>query len=69
MWANFKAYFSKEVRDYQKDQGLTAKSTYHIANTTNQVLLHAQAKFCFLTENFIYQFRTGNVKSKPLVAD
>ena len=68
-WANFKAHFSKEVRDYQKDQGLTAKSTYHVANATNQALLQAQADFRSLTENFIHEFRTANTAPEPPVID
>lgn len=55
-WANFKIHFSKEVRDYQKDQGLTAKSTCNVANAANQALLQAQSNFRALTENAIKEF-------------
>ena len=76
-WSNFKAHFSKEVKDYQKDQGLTAKSAYHVANATNQAanqaanqaLLQAQADFRSLTENIINEFRTANTPPDPPVAD
>ena len=66
-WTNFKAYFSKEVKDYQKDQGLTAKLTYHVAKATNQALLQAQANFCSLTKNFIHEFRIANITPESLV--
>ena len=59
-WANFKRHFSKEVKDYQRDQGLTAKSTYNVANSTNQALLQAQADFRSMTEQFIDEFRKTN---------
>ena len=39
IWANFKTHFYKEVKDYQKDQGLTAKFICNVANVANQALL------------------------------
>jgi len=59
-WPNFKRHFSKEVKDFQRDQGVTAKSTYNVANSTNQALLQAQADFRTLTEQFIDEFRKNN---------
>jgi len=59
-WATFKNHFSKEVKNYQRDQGLTAKSTYNVANATNQALLQAQTDFRTLTENFIEEFKRNN---------
>ena len=41
-WSNFKKHFSKEIKVYQRDQGLVAKSTYNAANTANQALLQAE---------------------------
>ena len=58
-WANFKRHFSKEVKDFQKDQSLTAKSTYNVANAANQALLQAQADFRSLTESLINEFQTA----------
>lgn len=55
-WANFKGHFSAEVRNFQRDQGLTAKSAYDAANSANQALLEAQADFRTMTEQFIEEF-------------
>ena len=60
-WANFKAHFSKEVKNYQKDQSITAKSTYNVANAANQALLQAQADFKSLTESLIDEFRAAQL--------
>ena len=49
--SNFKIHFSREIRDCQKDQGLTAKSTYDSENATNQALLQAQYNFREITES------------------
>ena len=68
-WANFKAHFSKEVREYQKDQGLTAKLAYNVANAANQALLQAQADFCTLTENLINEFKASNLTHEEPVVD
>ena len=68
-WANFKTHFSKEVRDYQKDQGLTAKSTYNVANAANQALLQAQADFRSLTETLINEFRAAQSQPEDPVVD
>ena len=51
MWGNFKTHFSREIRDYQKDQGLTAKSVRDSETTTNQSLLQAQYDFREVTES------------------
>ena len=56
-WINFKTHFSKEVKEYQCDQGLTVKSIYNVANAINQALLQAQTDFWTLTEQFIEEFR------------
>ena len=68
-WANFKLHFSREVRDYQKDQGLTAKSTYNVANAANQALLQAQADFRSLTESFIKEFQAAQSPPDDPVVD
>ena len=34
-WANFKTHFFKEIRCYQKDQGLTARSMCNSGNAVN----------------------------------
>ena len=46
-WANFKLHFAKEVRDFKKEQGITAENSH--ANLANQALLQAQADFRQLT--------------------
>ena len=58
-WANFKKHFAKEVRNYKKDQGITAKSSYSVANADNQALLEAQNEFRNLTQSFINEFRNS----------
>ena len=50
MWSNFKTHFSKEIRDYQKDQWLIAKSKCDSAHAANKALLQAQCDLREITE-------------------
>ena len=68
-WAAFKEHFSREVREYQKDQGLIAKSAYNVANAANQALLQAQADFRSLTEDLINEFKASNVAQEAPAVD
>ena len=52
-WANFKTHFLKEVRDFKKDQGLTARKAYSMGNLANQALLQAQVESINLTQCLI----------------
>jgi hypothetical protein len=51
----------KEVKEYQCDQGLIAKTLYNVANTANQALLQAQADFRSLVQVFIDEFKKANI--------
>ena len=42
------------------------KSTYNIANATNQALLQAQIDFQTLTEQFIEEFRRNYQQEEPI---
>ena len=62
IWTKFKLYFSKEARDYHKDQGITAKNTFLVANTANQALLQEQEDFRDLTQNLKNDFKQQTQK-------
>lgn len=55
-WPNFKTHFSYEVKEHRKEQGDTAKDHY-LANTSNQAIVHVQAKLQTLTSSMIKEFK------------
>ena len=56
-WANFKTHVSREIHDYQKERGLTAKPTHDLSNVANQPILQSQCDLREITEYFAEQMK------------
>ena len=56
-WTNFKKCFSAEIREYQHNQVITARSTYNVANSANQKMHQSQLDFRQLSSEMMDNLR------------